>query len=84
MRQAKSKPSLISLREIKTEVQETLYSGESMEKENRQNEIRRLERERCQALRDYHKAAEKLDQIDYQLFELKRENKIIKENDEGK
>ena len=45
-----------------------------MEKENRQNEIRRLERERCQALRDYHEAAEKLDQIDYQLFELKKED----------
>ena len=50
-----------------------------MEKENRQNEIRRLERERCQALREYHEAAEKLDQIDYQLCELKRENRKIKE-----
>ena len=31
-----------------------------MERENRQNEIRRLEQERCQALREYHEAAEKL------------------------
>ena len=45
-----------------------------MEREKRINEIRRLERERCQALRDYHEAAEKLDQIDYQLFELKKED----------
>ena len=51
-----------------------------MERENRQNEIRRLERERCQALRDYHEAAEKLDQIDYQLFELKKENGKTKGN----
>ena len=51
-----------------------------MERENRQNEIRRLEQKRCQALREYHEAAEKLDQIDYQLFELKRENRKTKEN----
>lgn len=50
-----------------------------MEKENRQKEIRRLERERCKALREYHKVAEKLDQIDYQLFELKKEERITKE-----
>ena len=51
-----------------------------MEREKRINEIRRLERERCQALRDYHEAAEKLDQIDYQLFELKKEDGKSKGN----
>lgn len=51
-----------------------------MKKENRKNEIRRLEQERCRALRDYHEAAEKLDQIDYQLFELKKEDGKTKGN----
>ena len=45
-----------------------------MEAENRQTEIRRLELERCQALAEYHKAADKLDYIDYQLFKLKKRN----------
>lgn len=39
-----------------------------MKNEDRKIEIRRLERERCLALAEYHKAAEKLDFIDYQLF----------------
>ena len=50
-----------------------------MQKENRQMELRRLERERCQAMAEYHKAAEKLDYIDYQLFVLKKEIEANKE-----
>lgn len=50
-----------------------------MQTEKKQNELRRLERERCQALEEYHKAAEKLDYIDYQLFVLKREIAANKE-----
>ena len=44
-----------------------------MQKEKKLIELRRLERERCQAMAEYHKAAEKLDYIDYQLFVLKKE-----------
>ena len=44
-----------------------------MQTENKQMELRRLERERCQAMAEYHKAAEKLDYIDSQLFVLKKE-----------
>ena len=50
-----------------------------MQTEKKQNELRRLERERCQALEEYHKAAEKLDYIDYQLFVLKKEIAANKE-----
>lgn len=50
-----------------------------MQTEKKQNELRRLERERCQALEEYHKAAEKLDYIDYQLFVLKKEIAVNKE-----
>ena len=50
-----------------------------MQTEKKQNELRQLERERCQALEEYHKAAEKLDYIDYQLFVLKREIAANKE-----
>lgn len=48
-----------------------------MKNEDRKIEIRRLERERCLALAEYHKAAEKLDFIDYQLFKLKKKNREI-------
>ena len=44
-----------------------------MDNVNRQFEIRTLERERRQALDEYHKAAEKLDYIDYQLFQLRKQ-----------
>lgn len=50
-----------------------------MQTEKKQNELRRQERERCQALEEYHKAAEKLDYIDYQLFVLKKEMAANKE-----
>ncbi len=50
-----------------------------MQTENKQIELRRLERERCQAMEEYHKAAEKLDYIDYQLFVLKKEIEANKE-----
>jgi|GEM_PF-3710444 len=55
-----------------------------MKTENRQTEIRRLERERCQALAEYHKAAEKLDYIDYRLFNLKKENREMPGSSSGK
>jgi len=37
--------------------------------------IRELEKERCRALDAYHRAAEKLDELDYRLFQLKKADK---------
>ena len=51
-----------------------------MEKESIKTQIDKLERERYQVMKDYHKIAQELDYIDYQLFRLKKQAAETVEN----
>ena len=49
-----------------------------MDQENRTIKIQKLEKERSRVMAEYHEVAKKLDFIDYQLHELKKQAIEIK------
>lgn len=50
--------------------------GEHRVKESKQEELRKLRLERGQLLEEIHKEQKKLDSIDYQIAELRKDGKV--------